>query len=153
MLFLQFVQYSSSFVGTPKNEIPGAALELCQLKIKQFSPETLKFSTKHEDNLFTLNCYMVPRTFLFIFHAGSRRLRSNNFRNSSYKEKTAGSARVSRLFPFLMTMNKWIERASTCLTILTGTKCCNKWIYKNRISAASDFCAHNQLKFHNSIAP
>ena len=35
---------------------------------------------------------MVPRTFLFIFHAGSRRLDSNNFWNSSYKEKTAGSA-------------------------------------------------------------
>ena len=54
MLFLQFVQYSSSFVGTPKNEIPGAALELCQLKIKQFSPEILKFSTRHKDNPFTL---------------------------------------------------------------------------------------------------
>ena len=97
MLFLQFVQYSLSFAGTPKNEIPGAALELCQLKIKQFSPETLKFSTKHEENLFTLNCYMVPRTFLFIFHAGSRRLGSNNFCNSSYKAKTAGLARVSIL--------------------------------------------------------
>ena len=34
MLFVQFVQYLSSFVGTLKNEIPGAALELCQLKIK-----------------------------------------------------------------------------------------------------------------------
>ena len=97
MLFLQFVQYSLSFAGTPKNEIPGAALELCQLKLKQFSPDILKFSTKHEDNPFTLNCYMVPRTFLFIFHAGWRRLGSNNFRNSSYKEKMAGSARVSRL--------------------------------------------------------
>ena len=59
---------------TPKNEILGAALELCQLKIKQFSPDILKFSTKHEDNRFTLNCYMVPRTLLFIFHAASRRL-------------------------------------------------------------------------------
>ena len=97
MLFLQFILYSSSFVGTLKNEIPGAALELCQLKIKQFSPEILKFSTKHEDNPFALNCYMVPRTFLFIFHAGLCRLGSNNFRNSSYKEKTAGSVRVSRL--------------------------------------------------------
>ena len=67
MLFLQFVQYSSSFVGTPKNEIPGAALELCQLKIKQFSPEILKFSSKHEDNPFTLNYYMVPRTFCLYF--------------------------------------------------------------------------------------
>ena len=102
MLFHQFVQYSSSFVGTPKNEIPGAALELCQLKLKQFSPDILKFSTKHEDNPFTLNCFMVPRTCLFIFDAGSRRLGSNNFRNSSYKEKTAGLARVSRLsFRFL----------------------------------------------------
>ena len=48
MLFLQFVQYLLSFAGTPKNEIPGAALELCQLKLKQFSPDILKFSTKHE---------------------------------------------------------------------------------------------------------
>ena len=99
-----FILYPSSFVGTLKNEIPGAALELCQLKLKQFSPDILKFSRKHEDNPFTLNCYMVPRTFLFIFHAGFRRLGSNSFSfwNSSYKEKRVGSARVSRLsFRFL----------------------------------------------------
>ena len=48
MLFLQFILDLSSFVGTLKNEIPGAALELCQLKLKQFSPDILKFSTKHE---------------------------------------------------------------------------------------------------------
>ena len=48
MLFLQCILYSSSFVGTLKNEIPEAALELCQLKLKQFSPDILKFSTKHE---------------------------------------------------------------------------------------------------------
>ena len=102
MLFLQFVQYSLSFAGTPKNEIPGAALGLCQLKIKQFSPDILKFSTKHEENPFTLNCFMVPHSFLFILHAGSCRLGTNNFWNSSYKEKMAGSARVSRLsFRFL----------------------------------------------------
>ena len=71
MLFLQFVQYSSSFVGTLKNEIPGAALELCRLKIKQFSPDILKFRRKHEDNPFTLNCYMIPRTFLFYFMQAS----------------------------------------------------------------------------------
>ena len=46
MLFLQFILYSSSFVGALKNEIPGAALELFQLKIKQFSLEILKFSIK-----------------------------------------------------------------------------------------------------------
>ena len=102
MLFLQFVLYSSSFSGALKNEIPRAALKLCQLKNKQFSPGILKFSTKHEYNSFTWNYSMVLRTFLFIFHAGSRRLGSKNFRNSSYKEKTAGSARVSRLsFRFL----------------------------------------------------
>ena len=102
MLFLQFVLYSSSFVGTLKNEILGAALELCQLKIEHFSPGILEFNTKHEDNHFALNCSMVPRTFLFIFHAGSRGLGSKNFRNSSYKEKAADSARVSRLsFRFL----------------------------------------------------
>ena len=94
--------YSSSFVGTLKNEIPEAALELCQLKIKQLSPDILKFRTKDEDNPSTLNCFVVPSSFLFIFHAGLRGLGSNNSRNSSYKEKAAGSARVSRLsFRFL----------------------------------------------------
>ena len=94
--------YSSSFVGTVKNEIPEAVLELCQLKIKQLSPDILKFRTKNEDNTFTLNCSVVPRSFLSIFHAGSHGIGSNNSRNSSYNEKTAGSARVSRLsFRFL----------------------------------------------------
>ena len=102
MLFLQFILYSSSFVGTQKTEIPEAALELCQLNIKQLSPDILKFSTKQEDNPFTLNFSVVPRSVLFVFHAGSRGLSSNNSRNSSYKEKTAGLACVSRLsFRFL----------------------------------------------------
>ena len=60
MLFLQFVLYSSSFVGTLKYEILGAALELCQLKIEHFSPDILKFNTKHKDNPFTL-LYTVLR--------------------------------------------------------------------------------------------
>ena len=93
MLFLQFVQYSSSFVGTPKNEIPGAALELCQLKIKQFSPGILKFSTKHEDNPFTLNClyFMYDRVDWFLIIFGTQVIK-----------KTACSAHVSRLsFRFL----------------------------------------------------
>ena len=103
MLFLLFVLYSSSFVGTTlKYEILGAALELSQLKIEHFSPSILKFNTKHENNSFTLNCSTVLCTFLFIFHAGSRGLGSKNFRNSSCKAKTAGLARVSRLsFCFL----------------------------------------------------
>ena len=102
MLFLQFMLYSSSFVGTLKNEIPEAVLELCQLKIKQLSPDILKFRTKNEDNTFTLNCSVVPHSFLSTFHAGSHGLGSNNSRNSSYNEKMAGSARVSRLtFRFL----------------------------------------------------
>ena len=114
MLFLQFMLYSSSFVGTLKNEIPEAALELCQLKIQQISPDFFKFRTKHEDNPFTLNCFVVPRSFLFLFHAGSRGLGSNNSRNSSYKEKTAGSVRVSRLsFCFLSVWNKQSNHLQT----------------------------------------
>ena len=97
MLFLQFVQYSSSFVGTPKHETPGAALELCQLKIKQFSLEILKFSTKHEDNPFALNYYLVPCTFLFIFHAGSRRLGSNNFEVHLRKATSEETLRIDCL--------------------------------------------------------
>ena len=101
MLFLHFMLYSSSFVGIlVRNEIPEAALELRQLNINQLSPDILQFRTKYADNQgnsFTLNCFVVSRSFLFIFNAGSRGLGSNNFRNSSYKEKTAGLARVSRL--------------------------------------------------------
>ena len=52
--------------------------------------------TKHEDNPFTLICSVVSCSNLFIFHAGSRGLASNNFPNSSYKEKTASLACVSR---------------------------------------------------------
>ena len=88
----------NNVVGTLKNEIPEAALELCQLKIKQLSPDILKLRTKHEDN----PCSVVPRSFLFVFHARSRGLGSNNSWVSSYKEKTAGLARFSRLsFRFL----------------------------------------------------
>ena len=102
MLILQLVLYWSFFFGTLKNEIPGAGLELWQLKIQQFSRGILKFSTKHKDNSLTLNFSKVPRTVLFILHASSRGLGSKNFRNSSYRENTAGSARVSRLsFRFL----------------------------------------------------
>ena len=117
MLFLQFMLYSSSFVGTlVKNEIPEAALELHQLKIKQLSPDILKFRTKHEDNQdnpFTLNCFVVSRSFLFIFHAGPRGLDSNNFRDSSYKEKTAGSARVPDYLSVSYdydSINVWFQR-------------------------------------------
>ena len=67
------------------------------MPVKQLSPDIPKFRTKHEDNPFTLNCSVVPRSFLFVFHVGLRGLGSNNSRNSSYKEKAAGSARVSRL--------------------------------------------------------
>ena len=87
ILFLQFVQYSLSFAVAPKNEIPGAALELSQFKFRQFSADILKFSTKHEENPFTLNCFMVPHPFLFIFHAAWGRLGANNFRISSLKKK------------------------------------------------------------------
>ena len=98
MLFLRFVLYLSSFVGVLRNEIPGAALELFQLKVKQFSLGILKSSTKHEYHAFTLNCFMISCTFLIIFHAGSRSLGSMNLRNSSFEGKTAGLAYFSRLF-------------------------------------------------------
>ena len=100
MLFLHFILYSPFFVATLKNEIPGAALEPCELKVKQFSSDILKFSTKHKYNPFTFNCSMVPRTFLLIFHAGSRRLGSNNFRNSSYKKKGRFGPCFQTIFPF-----------------------------------------------------
>ena len=64
-----------------------------------------QIQAKHEDNQdnpFTLNYSVVSHSFLFIFHASSRELDSNSFRNSSYKEKTTGSFRISRLsFRFL----------------------------------------------------
>ena len=111
MLFLQFVPYSSSFVDKPKNEIPGAALELWQLKIKQFS------------------YYMVPCTSLFIFHAGSRRLGFNNFRNSSYKEKRPVRP-VFPIFPFLMVALIFLCSITYISTrsIIVTWKCLKKFI-------------------------
>ena len=103
MLFLQFMLYSSSFVGTLKNKIPGTAPEFCQLKIKA-ALTILKFRTKHDDNLSIFNCSTVSPRFLFIFHAGLRRLGSNDLRNSSYKEKTIFGPCFQTIFPFLMTM-------------------------------------------------
>ena len=124
MLFLNFILFSSSFVGTLKSEIPGTAMELCQLKLKQLSSDILQFSTKHEDNPFTLNCFIVPRTCFFIFDAGSRTLGSNNFRNSSYKEKTAGLARVSKLsFHFLWLWWKRGHPYAPPFSFLTGKLC------------------------------
>ena len=67
--------------------MPGAALELCQLKLKQFSPDISKLSIKHKDNSFTLNCFMVPPTCLFIFDAGSHRLGSIIFGTQVIKKK------------------------------------------------------------------
>ena len=66
-LFLQILLYSSSFVGTPKKEIREAALEQRQLKIEQFSSGIVRFSTRHEDNSFTLNCSMFPPLFCLYF--------------------------------------------------------------------------------------
>ena len=61
-----------------------------------------KFGIKHVVNPLTLNCLNFPHCLHLTFHAGLRVLGSNNFRNSSHKEKTAGSARVSKLsFRFL----------------------------------------------------
>ena len=79
ILFIQFMLYSSSFVGTLKNEIPEAALDLCQLIIKQLSPDILKFRTKHEDNPFTLKCSVIPRSFLQLFVYISCRLAWTGF--------------------------------------------------------------------------
>ena len=67
MLFLQFVLYSSSFSGALKNEIPGAALKLCQLKNKQFSPGILKFSTKHNIILLLETNIWFPALFCLYF--------------------------------------------------------------------------------------
>ena len=80
-------------------EIPGAALEPCQLKIKQFSLGILKFNPKHKDNPFTLNCSMVPRTFCLYFMQARVGWVLIIF---GTQEKMAGSVRVSRLsFRFL----------------------------------------------------
>ena len=62
---------------------------------------------------------MVPRTFLFMFHAGSRRLGSNNFQNSSYKEKTTGSA----LFPdYLYVSYDWLCQNQLRIRILENER-------------------------------
>ena len=110
MLFLQFMLYSSSFVGTlVKNEIPEAALELCQLNIKQLSPDILKFKTKHgdnQDNHFTLNCFVVCRSFLFIFHAGLVDWVLIIFGTQVTRKNGRFGPCFQTIFPFFVTMLK-----------------------------------------------
>ena len=53
--FVVILRWYSKNPRDPK-EIPGAALELQQLKIEQFSPVILKFGIKHVVNPLTLNC-------------------------------------------------------------------------------------------------
>ena len=96
-----------------KNEIPAeAVLELCQLKIKQLSLDILKFWPKHKDNPFTLICFVASRSFLFIFHSGSRGLGSKNFRNSSYQEKNDRFGPCFQtIFWFLMTLKRFCNKS------------------------------------------
>ena len=145
MFFLQFILYSSSFVGTlVKNKIPEAALELYQLNINQLSPEILRFRTKYEDNQdnpFTLKCFVVSRSFLFTFNAGSRGLGSNNFRNSSYREKTARSARVSRLsvsYDYAFTLTNSISSISFIIWSIELILCFSFFYINNRLSFNSE---------------
>ena len=109
MLFLQFMLYSSSFVGTlVKNEIPEAALELCQLNINQLSPDILKFRTKHEDNqdnLFTLNCFVVSCSFFLYFMQARVDWVLITFGTQVIKKKRPVRP-VFPDYPFLMTMVK-----------------------------------------------
>ena len=67
MLILQFVLYLSFFVGTLKNEIPGAPLKQRQLKIEQFLPGILKFSTKHGITFWLNTVLKFPALFYFCF--------------------------------------------------------------------------------------
>ena len=58
-------------------------MELCQFKLSS-SHQTFSNSAQCT-KMVPRTCFMVPRTCLFIFHVGSLRLGSNNFRKSSYK--------------------------------------------------------------------
>ena len=61
----------------------------------QFSSGILKFGIKHVVNPLNFKVLKFPALFILVFYAGLHELDSNNFWNSSYKEKTAGLARVS----------------------------------------------------------
>ena len=109
MFFLQFIVYSSSFVGTlVKNEIPEAALELCQLNINQLSPDILKFRTKHEDNQdnpFTLTVLWFLAAFCLYLMQARVDWVPIIFGTQVIKKKwpVLGPC-FQTIFPFLMTM-------------------------------------------------
>ena len=108
ILFVQFVLYSSSFVSTLKNEILGAALELCQLKIEHFSPDILKFNTKHKDNPFTL-LYTVlrfPALFCLYFMQARVDWVLRIFGTQVTKKNGRFGPCFQTVFPFLMTMQQ-----------------------------------------------
>ena len=104
MLFLQFVLYSSSFVDTLKNEITGAALELWQLKIKQFSSEILKFITKQKNKPFTWTILWFLELFCLYFMQAWGDWVLIVFGTQVIKKNIQFSSRFQPMFPFLMTM-------------------------------------------------
>ena len=107
MFFLQFILYSSSFVGTlVKNEIPEAALELYQLNINQLSPDILKVGQSTNIIKLILLLYTVlwflAAFCLYLMQAGVDWVLII-FGTQVIKKKWFGPC-FQTIFPFFMTM-------------------------------------------------
>ena len=104
MLFLQFVLYSSSFVGTLKNDTPEAVLELCQLKIVQLSPDILKLAQSTRIILLLYPVLWLPALFCLCFMQARVDWVLRIFRTQVTKKKHRFGPCFQTIFPFLMTM-------------------------------------------------
>ena len=107
MLFFQFdfvviLRWYSKKLD-PKN-FPGT------IAVKDWAVLTRHSQIWHKAWSFDFKLVTFSGLFILIFHLGFRGMGSNNFRNSRYKEKTAGLTRVSRLpFRFLWLWYNLIE--------------------------------------------
>ena len=97
----------------------------------------------------------IPALFILIFYAGLHELGSNNFRNSSCKEKTADSACVSRpSFRFLWLWShirkpKWVFEN---ILLRNGLFCCSVAFVKfNSFISWKVFSTEVRLKLMNYL--
>ena len=104
MLFLQFVLYSSSFFGALKNEIPGAALKLCQLKISSFHQAFLNSVQSTNVILLLETILWFPALFCLYFMQVRVDWVLRIFGTQVIKKKQPVRPCFQTIFPFLMTM-------------------------------------------------
>ena len=110
IMFLQFVLYSSSFIGTLKTEMLEAALDLCQWKLS-ISHQAFSNSTQNIKIIVLFwTVRQLPAYFCLSFMQTRVEWVLTIFGTQVTKKYVRLGLCFQTIFPFLMTMIKWKKR-------------------------------------------